>query len=177
VTASLRAVADARSGELILDNRFKSLESLTRKLTMLIDENSFTAEEASARVNDALRYTLVFAHERLTPETERTLEMLTSEEYQVDAIQNSWVEGNSYKGINATLVSPSGQPFELQFHTPESFRVARATHGDYEIKRDLSRSLAERQSAHDRLVEVSATLEHPPGVETIGRLKFYRRPA
>jgi hypothetical protein len=107
---------------------------------------------------------------------ESALNRLRGQGYEVLEVQNSWVAGNRYKGINVNLKAADGQMFELQFHTPESWQVNQQTHGLYEVLRDPRYPLEVRQRAHDELVRLSSGLEHPPEVERVGTLKAYRRP-
>ena len=49
--------------------------------------------------------------------------------------------GDGYQGINTVFVSPTGLPFELQFHTPESLSMKEeACHSSYEKFRSASDS-------------------------------------
>jgi len=49
---------------------------------------------------------------------------------------NAWFKGDgSYKGLNVTFETPTGQQFELQFHTKETFRIKTETHDLYEASR------------------------------------------
>jgi tetratricopeptide (TPR) repeat protein len=58
--------------------------------------------------------------------------------------------------------------FEIQLHTEESARLADANHADYEIVRDRTRPLEQRQAAFDRMVHQFADVIHPPGIDGIG---------
>lgn len=41
--------------------------------------------------------------------------------------------GDGYQGINTVFVTPDGNPFELQFHTPESLSMKEEEcHSSYE---------------------------------------------
>ena len=49
-------------------------------------------------------------------------ERLESLGYEMYQSKNSWDDAE-YKGINTRWVTPEGQRFEVQFHTPESFHA------------------------------------------------------
>jgi hypothetical protein len=154
----------------------KSQESLARKILQDMRARGWSADEAAAQVNDALRFTITYPDGSLTGSVERALERLRGQGYEVLEVKNSWVEGNRYKGINVDLRAPDGLRFELQLHTPESWQLKQQTHGLYEVVRDPGYPLSMRQRAHEELVRLSAQLEHPPDIERIGTLKAYRRP-
>jgi hypothetical protein len=154
----------------------KSQESLTRKILEDMRAKGVSAEDAAGLVNDALRFTITYPGESLTGSVESALDRLRGQGYEVLQVQNSWVTGNRYKGINVDLKAPDGQLFELQFHTPDSWQLKQQTHGLYEVVRDPGYPLAVRQRAHEELVRLSSGLEHPPEIERIGTLKTYRRP-
>ena len=178
VTRTLGQVARQRGGTMVgLENRLKTVDSLERKIAAEMKAHGLTAEEAAAGIKDHLRYTMTFERRSLTGGVEQALNDLQASGYHVGPLKNSWLEGNSYKGLNAELRSASGHPVELQFHTPESYRVKMGTHQDYDVLRNLDQPLEVRQAAFDRCAEQAATLQHPPGIEKLGRLVRQKRPA
>lgn len=63
----------------------------------------------------------------------KTLGQLETQGYKVLKVKNTFKPGAPYKGVNSQVMSPDGQVFELQFHTPQSFDVKQnVTHGLYE---------------------------------------------
>lgn len=68
---------------------------------------------------------------------EKTLKDLEDKGYTVLKIKNTWLDDlRPYKGINVHIEAPSGQMFELQFHTPESFEMKNGVlHNLYEQRR------------------------------------------
>ena len=48
-------------------------------------------------------------------------ERLESVGYQMIFRANRWVDDPEYRGMNSRWLTPDGDRFELQFHTPESF--------------------------------------------------------
>jgi uncharacterized protein YukE len=154
----------------------KSHASLARKILEDMRARALPADEAAREVTDALRFTITYPGESLAGNVEHALDRLRGQGYEVLEVQNSWVDGNRYKGVNVDLKAPGGQVFELQFHTPDSWLLKQETHGLYEVVRDRGYPLEVRLRAHEELVRLSAGLEHPAGIERIGTLKVYRRP-
>lgn len=93
--------------------RFKSKESIARKIAKnLYGLTSVEAIDYSAsNINDSLRYTLILNKDNYTDQLYDSLHELLEKGYQVDFINNAWGDGN-YQGVNATLISPNGMPFE-----------------------------------------------------------------
>jgi hypothetical protein len=171
VTAHLQTMAEANGGELVgLKNRLKTQESLRGKISGDMKELGLGAPEAAERIGDALRYTSILPERSFTKGAQATLDHLVSEGYKIRKIKNTYQEGSIYKGINASLISPDGQIFELQFHTQESFAVKTAMHKDYEVLRDPNASVEARRAAYDRMQAAAATLQTPADVESLGTL-------
>jgi hypothetical protein len=176
ITPDIEAVAAETGGTRVGEAHvLKSVESIARKLTDAV-ARGLSLSEATAEFPDAVRYTITYPAESYTASVEKAAPGLArSHEVDIDLIPNAWQPGNRYKGLNAGLLSPDGQRYELQFHTPDSYQVAQETHGDYELLR-TSTNTAERRAAFDRMVELSSHLVHPPGVEGIGQPRVHRRP-
>jgi hypothetical protein len=160
-----------------VDARLKTQESLTRKIKTKSLERNKPTEQSAAKIGDALRYTMTADTADYGPHTQAVFDRLMAEGYTVHEADNSWVEGNTYKGINASIVAPDGTTFELQFHTPESFVLKDGDlHEHYETMRDPAKPYDERLAAYKACVALSAKLPDPPGVETVGDLKRYGAP-
>lgn len=140
-------------------------------------KRGLSVNEAVARINDALRYTMIYPEESLAVGTRRTLADLKAQGYEIRDVKNYFQAGNSYKGVVGEMRMPDGQPFELQFHTSESFELKMQIHEDYEVFRDGNQPLELRQQALDRMMERRAELRSPPGIELLGRSVRTERPA
>ena len=66
---------------------------------------------------------MVFPTRRYTSSVRELIHALKEQGYKQHRVKNYWGPGDGYQGINAVFVSPSGQAFELQFHTPESLTM------------------------------------------------------
>jgi hypothetical protein len=80
--------------------------------------------------------------------------------------KNYWTHPE-YKGVNTRWVTPDGQRFEVQFHTPDSFHAKHhVTHLAYERIRNAT-SRAELRELHAFQREVSSWIQVPDGAADI----------
>jgi hypothetical protein len=85
--------------------------------------------------------------------------------------KNYWAHPE-YKGINTRWVTPEGQRFEVQLHTPDSFHAKhQVTHLAYERIRDPTTSRAELRELHAFQREVSSWIRVPDGTTDIPDIK------
>ncbi|MDJ1131840.1 ATP nucleotide 3'-pyrophosphokinase [Streptomyces iconiensis] len=156
ISPQVRAAARRSGAELVgFDHRLKSADSLKRKVAgSLREAPGQTAEEALARLNDSIRYTLQWEDARYTWGVASASSTLA--DWGNDSLKwsNTWSRERAYKGINSAWRSPrSGHPFEVQFHTPASKRAQETTHKLYEEQRlpgtppDRVRDLQAQQGA------------------------------
>lgn len=118
-----------------LNNKIKNIDSLTRKIiTDSLIEN-ITINEASNKISDVIRYTLVIDNDIYSKEIKNILDTLKNKGYIINKFKNYW--GNQkYQGINVSL-SINNVKFELQFHTSESYYIKEnITHVHYEKERE-----------------------------------------
>jgi hypothetical protein len=182
VSKDLQTVAKQTGGEMVgFEYRFKSEESLTRKIndstaretTILLrkgieqkDAFSTALNKQTNKINDALRYTISFTAENYKAGYETTINSLREKGYKIDGAWNAWLDAGTsrdsgYRGINVTVISPSGQKFELQFHTPESFKMKMETHELYEEKRLNTTSFERKNEITKIMVEKAKTVPIP----------------
>ena len=117
--------------------RLKGEDRLKEKVAeQLKAEPRMTAAEALREVADAIRYTFCFQPENYASGYYDIKERLESRGYEMYYSKNSWTRLR-VQGINTRWVTPEGQRFEVQFHTPESFHAKHyVTHAAYERIRD-----------------------------------------
>ncbi len=160
----------------------KGLDSLRRKVAVAL-EKGYELDETLQDVNDLNRYTLAFEPENYAVAAQETYERLKSQGYQPipGSEKNTW-EDPAYKGLNTTWQhQATGQRFELQFHTPDSFKAKTDNHELYEIARS---GHFEQIAAGDRELarqyhQASDVLQNeryqkvvtPPGNEVLGERK------
>ncbi|MFH8337755.1 hypothetical protein [Streptomyces sp. AM6-12] len=161
----------------------KGLDSLRRKVAADV-RRGLDANRVLGKVNDLNRYTLTFAPENYTQATQETYERLKSLGYEPipGSEKNTWKDP-VYKGLNTTWQHrETGQKFELQFHTPDSFQAKTDNHELYELARS---GHFEQLSAGDteqarQYYQASDLLQNeryqnvvvPPGNEALGQEKI-----
>jgi hypothetical protein len=119
-----------------LEHRLKALESLRRKVAArLEDAPGADLDEVLAGLNDVVRFTFVAGGPRYADDVDRVARTLEVDGFQPLAWRSSW-GGEGYQGINSTWRDPAtGQVFEIQFHTPQSWYAKESTHHLYEERR------------------------------------------
>ena len=112
-----------------LKHRIKEADSLTRKIETGADPLD---------IKDALRYTMTFSPDRFTEGVKGVFRQLYAMGFDTVKIKNTFEPDKIYKGINCAFKHESGQVFELQFHTPDSFFVKQElNHKIYDVAREL----------------------------------------
>jgi hypothetical protein len=154
------------------DRRLKDEDRLKEKIAERLEgEPDKTPTEILRAVPDAIRYTFCFRPETYTQGYYDIKERLESCGYQMYESRNSW-DGAEYKGINTRCVTPEGQRFEVQFHTPESFYVKQyVTHGAYERIRNPLVSDEERAELKAFQRDAVSRIQIPDGATDIPDFK------
>jgi hypothetical protein len=150
----------------------KGEDRLKEKIAERLEgEPDKTPTEIVRAIPDAIRYTFCFRPDTYTQGYYDIKERLESRHYEMYESRNSW-EGAEYKGINTRWVTPKGQRFEVQFHTPESFHVKQhVTHGAYEQIRNPLVSSEERAELKAFQREVASRIQIPEGATDIPDFK------
>jgi hypothetical protein len=87
--------------------------------------------------------------------------------YKMWYSENHWSD-TQYKGINTRWVTPEGERFEVQLHSPESFHAKqRITHEAYERLRNPLTQDDERRELVVFQQEVCSWVTAPEGAEEI----------
>ncbi len=170
ITQDIKEIASNLKAEIVgLENRFKSKESLARKLTDVSINRNILLEKVSVRINDTLRYTFLFSVENYGQDYSLALDKLQAKGYQIQRVWNAWrnegtPKDTGYRGIYATIISSKNQKFEIQFHTAESFRLKTETHGLYEERRNPNISKERDSEIFQIIQELAAKIERPKGI-------------
>jgi hypothetical protein len=148
--------------------RFKEEDRLREKIAAKLEvEPGMTAAGALREVGDAIRYTYCFQPESYARGYYDIKERFESRGHEMYYSQNHW-SGLEYKGINTRWVTPQGQRFEVQFHTPESHHAKEyVTHWAYERIRDPATKAEERGQLKAFQREVSSWIRVPNGATDI----------
>jgi hypothetical protein len=120
----------------------------------------------SENMPDVVRYTFQYDREDYVEGYWNTLGCMERHGCEMEFSRNSW-DSLQYKGINSRWRTSTGQLFEVQFHTPESFEAKQLTHQAYENIRSPSASDEERGELYAFQSEVSARVPIPIGSLTI----------
>lgn len=148
--------------------RFKEEDRLREKVAAKLEvEPGMTAAGVLREVGDAIRYTYCFQPESYARGYYDIKERFESRGHEMYYSQNHWSD-SEYKGINTRWVTPQGQRFEVQFHTPESHHAKEyVTHWAYERIRDPATSAEERGQLKAFQREVSSWIHVPNGATDI----------
>jgi hypothetical protein len=159
ITPQMIALADVLGGEMDgLEYRIKTEDSLARKIA---DEADGEAQfEATAKeMSDVVRYTMKFDSETYVDGVEGALKALEERGMKM-RVKNFWLPNQPYRGINVAVTEPSGETFELQFHTPESLETKHKTHPIYDDYRE-EKDNAMRRKQWDTMVPIQNRLKTP----------------
>jgi hypothetical protein len=150
-----------------IENRIKSPMSLLRKIKYDIKYYNKELEEVEPDMNDVLRYTYVSpTREKFAETVQETLTLMESKGYKCEEMLNIFRPGLRYRGFHSTLDSEL-IPFEIQFHTAQSYRVSKITHPIYEISRRLPPGHPAKRPLEKRMVRLSGKINAPLNLEKI----------
>jgi len=138
ITESMQSVTGkVDDGKLIgLEYRLKGEDSLKRKLaTDMLEDIGVDHGRVLGDIKDSVRYTMEVPADGYTHGVQQAINDLQAKGFENVTFKNTW-DSTGYKGINSTWRDPvSGQVFELQFHTADSFVAKMDGHVLYEKER------------------------------------------
>ncbi|MEU6119002.1 hypothetical protein ABZ840_31245, partial [Streptomyces sp. NPDC047117] len=138
ITDSMQGIAGkVDDGKLIgLEYRLKGEDSLKRKLaTDMLEDIGVDHGRVLGDIKDSIRYTMEVPGNNYTHGVQQAIHDLQAKGFENVTFKNTW-DSAGYKGINSTWRDPvSGQVFELQFHTADSFAAKMDGHALYEKER------------------------------------------
>jgi hypothetical protein len=150
LTAIMREVSKVARGELSgLDHRLKTPESAKRKVATTHARTGGQLPALLAKAEDTVRYSVVLNDASYVRGVSEIAAALERHSFHARLPHNAW-HGPRYRGINSVWVDPrSGAAFEVQFHTPASYRTTKRTHGMYEEYRLPDISAARKAELHE----------------------------
>lgn len=156
----------------------KPFDSLVKKVhRKALGSTHRDTDKSSDGLSDIVRYTVVSSDPKsAVAEWSQIVQALKVAGHSRIEFDNSWQTGNAYQGINTVFRSPEGIGWELQFHTPDSFRIKDANHKDYEIMRAPETPHDEKWAAYARMLVSWEGVEKPTGWETFGDQRLYGTP-
>jgi hypothetical protein len=168
ITRAMRRIeAQLEHGSLVPDTEkfaLKSPDRFKEKLAKMITlEPDRSPSDLSSEIHDGVRYTFLFETQHYTSGVDDGRRQLGEKGYKLIGFKPGWT-GEEYKGINSKWRDPgSGELFEVQFHTPESWEAKQRTHDAYEKIESPTTPQAERTRLRIYQREVSASVPIPPG--------------
>jgi hypothetical protein len=125
-----------------------------------------SVDEIARQIPDAVRYTYQLETGRYVDGYWDLCERVKQQGNEMVSSHNFW-SSTQYKGINTRWRAASGQLFEIQAHTQESFEAKQLTHGAYERIRSSPPDGAERLELYAFQSEVSTKVPVPDGAHSI----------
>jgi len=152
-----------------LEHRFKGTNRLKEKIVERGEhELGISVADAVADIYDAVRYTFLFSGENYVVGSGDIRERLESAGYQMIYSKNHWLDDPEYKGVNTRWNTPTGDRFELQLHTAESFYAKEnLTHDSYDRLRAPDSLRAEQRELHSYQRLVCGAIGRPARVHEI----------
>jgi len=148
-----------------LEFKIKSRDSFLRKI-----RDNYDPSGTEYEVKDIIRYTLTSPPDQLVDRAGQSIDAFSTNEYNTKGMKNYWLDPRSpYNGINSTLTAPSGQGFEVQYHTAESYALKNGRlHALYEKQRIIADTTsAEFIRLQNEMFELSGRLVVPDRIEEL----------
>jgi hypothetical protein len=163
VSDKVQNVADRVGGERVKPEYvLKDPVSLRRKFAGELVQAP--PSRVAATLNDTVRYTIIYPDAAYAERSVRTVEALRAQDFDVLRAKSTW-EGQRYRGLNVTLHDPrSGRLFEVQTHTPESFRAGEDTRHSYGLFRDVGVEPVHKAMLEREIGDRYRLVPTPPGV-------------
>jgi len=168
LTPAMRRIeAELEHGFLVPDTEkfaLKSPDRFKEKLAKMISlESDIAPGIHAAKIHDGIRYTLLFEGRFYSDGVREAESRIADEGCTLVERKPNW-SGDEYKGINSQWRdTASGQLFEVQFHTSESWNAKQQTHDAYEkIECPITPS-EERARLRAYQRQIAASVPVPPG--------------
>jgi hypothetical protein len=174
LTPAMRGIeAQLERGHLAEDAEkfaLKDPDRFKEKFAKLIaDEPDAEPTELVHRINDGIRYTFIYEDADYSLGVMEVSGAIAGAGYELYERKNAWVdETKVYQGVNSTWREHSqGVLFEVQIHTPASWRAKQESHQAYEVGQSLLSTREQRVGAARRQKEIFSEVPIPPGVADI----------
>ncbi len=165
ITSKVKQVAETSGMEKLgLEHRIKEKDSFLEKV-----RKNYNPEGNEYEIKDIVRYTLGSGADSLSEKTLKVIDMFDQEGYNTIKVKNTWGPDSSYNGINTFMKATNGQVFEMQYHTPESYKLKNGElHKLYEKQRKILDDESEEYlEIEDQMIELSSKLEFPKNIERV----------
>jgi hypothetical protein len=172
LTPAMRRIeSQLDNGYLVPETDRFALKSADRFKEKLADRISaqpgIPAQLLAAQIHDAIRYTFLLEPDHYTEGVRQVSEALEKGGYELTFRKPSW-GSQDYKGVNTQWQMASGDViFEVQFHTPDSWRAKQRNHEAYERLSSPTTPPDVRRRLDSEQRETFKTVLVPPGAESI----------
>jgi hypothetical protein len=174
LTPAMRRIeTQLEHGHLVEDTEkfaLKDPDRFKEKFARLIrDRPGADPLELVQRINDGVRYTFIYDDAHYSSGVMEVGDVITAAGYELYERKNTWVdETKVYQGVNSTWREHSrGVLFEVQIHTPASWRAKQASHDAYEVGESPSSTQEQRTDTARLQQEVFSKVPIPPDVADI----------
>jgi hypothetical protein len=146
----------------------KSADRLAAKLARLLARQpGRSAEQIVASIGDVVRYAFTFDTASYTEGTLLVHRKLKTQGFELETRRNQW-DSREYKGVFTRWRDPAhGLPFEVQFHTGQSWAFVKRTHEAYVRITDPATSPTERARLRAQQATAAEVVQQPPGCKDI----------
>ena len=170
-TPLVSGLAKEKGGELHgLKYKLKTDKSLAEKIENDVAEKGISHDEAADKINDAVRYTILFDRENFVERVTETQALLEEKGWrQYDTkYKNFFAPGDAYDGYNTVVENVStGERFELQYHTPESIAIKEKIHPWYKEFQNLPKGTPRRLELFENMRAEWENYERPVNWENL----------
>ena len=174
ITPTMRDIeAQLDYGQLVPDTERLALKDPDRykeKFAKLIaDEPDADPSDIAAKINDGVRHTYTFEDSEYVAGVRQLRTVLTNAGFELYELKNAWIdESKAYQGINTSWMDPNwGQLFEVQMHTPASWKAKQESHQTYEIAEAPNSPPGDRAAALIEQDQIFGNVSIPSDVKDI----------
>jgi hypothetical protein len=159
-----RLVEDTEKFALKDPDRFKE-----KFAKLIIDRSGSDPAELVQRINDGIRYTFIYDDAKYSSGVMEVSEAIAAAGYELYERKNAWVDVTKvYQGVNSTWRDHgNGVLFEVQVHTPASWRAKQESHSAYKAGESLISTSEQREHIARRQKAIFSEVPVPPHVADV----------
>lgn len=133
ITEHVKKIAKSSDMDMAgLKYRIKEKDSYIRKI-----RDNYALGDNQYEVKDIIRYTYTANPDSMVGKSLKAIDTHKNLGYNTIEIKNYWLKKfNPYNGVNTVVTAPNGQKFEIQYHTPASYKIKDEIHDMYEEWRE-----------------------------------------
>lgn len=174
LTPAMRQIDDKLESTHLVENTekfaLKDADRFKEKFAeLIIDRPGKDPSELVQRINDGVRYTFIYDDAKYSSGVMELSETIAAAGYEPYERKNSWVDSTKiYQGVNSTWRDHDhGVLFEVQVHTPASWRAKQDSHDYYAIGDSLTSTPEQRANAARHQREIFSSVPIPPDVANV----------